>query len=353
MDLDKILEYNSRDRSFYEKIIKGYLPEKMVDVHAHIWLKEHIGRMSAAPARTVAWPSMVAADNSAEDLMQTYSILFPGKTVTPMVFSQVVPECDLQSGNEYVRDCAAKHGFPSLMVTRPELDADEMEKDIETKGFSGIKVYLTFSKSYIPEKEIRIFDFIPHHQLEVLNRRGWILMLHIPRDGRLGDPVNLAQLSEIDREYPDISVIIAHVGRAYCPEDVKNAFEVLAKTKNLLFDISANTNTEVFEKLINHIGPKRILFGSDLPVLRMRSGRICENGRYINLIPKGMYGDVSKDVHMREIDGPEAQKLTFLLYEEIDAFRRASEKCGLYHKDIEDVFCNNAGRIIKKAGGRN
>jgi uncharacterized protein len=353
MNIDKMLDYNSCDRSFYEKNIKRYLPEKMIDIHTHIWLKGHIGQMTAAPARTVAWPSMVAADNSVEDLIQTYLILFPGKTVTPMVFSQVVPECDLQSGNEYVRDCAAKHGFPSLMVMRPELDADEMEKSIKAKGFNGIKVYLTFSKAYIPEKEIRIYDFVPHHQLEVLNRRGLILMLHIPRDGRLGDPVNLEQLAEIDREYPDISVIIAHVGRAYCPEDVKNAFEVLTKTNNLLFDISANTNPEVFEKLINFIGPKRILFGSDLPVLRMRSGRICENGRYINLVPKGFYGDVSKDLHMREIDGPDAQKLTFLLYEEIDAFRRASEKCGLDHKDIEDIFYNNARRIIKKAGGRN
>ena len=44
-----------------------------------------------------------------------------------------------------------------------------------------------------------------------------------------------------------------------------DAFEVLADTENMMFDISANTKVEVFERLIKAVGPKRILFGSDLP----------------------------------------------------------------------------------------
>ncbi len=77
-------------------------------------------------------------------------------------------------------------------------------------------------------KEIRIFDFLPPHQLDVLNRNGWVVMLHIPRDGRLGDPVNLAQMVEIEKNWPRVRVIIAHVGRAYCDEDVGHAFEKLS-----------------------------------------------------------------------------------------------------------------------------
>lgn len=38
-------------------------------------------------------------------------------------------------------------------------------------------------------------------------------MLHIPRDGRLKDPVNLAQMMEIEEKYPKVKLIIAHVGR--------------------------------------------------------------------------------------------------------------------------------------------
>ena len=79
----------------------------------------------------------------------------------------------------------------------------------------------------------------------------------------------LKQLIEIENNYPNIKLIVAHVGRAYCEEDIGNAFEVLSDTKNMLFDFSANCNSFVFEKLIQAVGPKRIVFGSDLPILKM------------------------------------------------------------------------------------
>jgi len=69
----------------------------------------------------------------------------------------------------------------------------------------------------------------------------------------------------------------------------------------------------------------------------------------VNLVPRGLYGDVSADPNMGELDGEEAERLTFFLYEEIDAFRRAAESRGLTAADIEDVFCNNAQRLIDAA----
>jgi predicted TIM-barrel fold metal-dependent hydrolase len=172
-------------------------------------------------------------------------------------------------------------------------------------------------------------------------------MLHVPRDDRLRDPINLAQILEIEKKYPGVQVILAHVGRAYCPEDVGDAFEVLAETEHLRFDFAANTNDWVFEQLIKAVGPKRILFGSDLPILRMRMRRICEDGLYVNLVPQGLYGDVSGDKNMREVSGDEAAKLTFFMYEELLAFKRAVERTGLTQKDIEDIFYHNGKALIE------
>ncbi len=151
---------------------------------------------------------------------------------------------------------------------------------------------------------------------------------------------------EIERNYPKVKLIIAHVGRAYCPEDVGNAFEVLAETQNMRFDFSANANAWVFEQLINAVGPKRIMFGSDMPITQMRMKRICENGTYINLVPQGLYGDVTGDKNMREVPPEQAERLTFFIYEQIEAFRQAAEATGLIDGDIEDIFCQNAYRII-------
>lgn len=144
-------------------------------------------------------------------------------------------------------------------------------------------------------------------------------MLHVPRDGRLRDPVNLAQMLRIEREYPDVKLIIAHLGRAYTDEDGGNAFDVPAGTRRMFFDISANTNDRVFEQMLRCVGLQRVLFGSDLPILRMRMRRIIRDGRYVNLVPKGLYGDVSNDRNMGELEGTAAEQLTFFLYEEIEA----------------------------------
>ncbi|WP_213581147.1 amidohydrolase family protein [Paenibacillus sp. J2TS4] len=333
--------------------MKDFLPERFIDIHTHVWLDSFRLQTTNAPVRAVTWPYLVAQENPIEHLFETYRLMFPGKEVTPLIFSQVSLEYDINAGNEYVSNCAKEHRLPSLMVTMPGQSASEFEEGIERGGFLGCKVYLNFAESYIPEKEIRIYDFLPPHQLEVLNRRGWMAMLHIPRDGRLKDPVNLAQMLEIERKYPSLKLIIAHVGRAYCPEDVGNAFEILAETKNMVFDFSANTNSYVFEQLIKAVGPKRILFGSDLPILRLRTKRICENGTYVNLVPKGLYGDVSGDKHMREIVDDEAEKLTFFMYEEIDAFRLAAESQGLNRSNIEDVFYHNAKSLIDSIDKKN
>lgn len=107
---------------------------------------------------------------------------------------------------------------------------------------------------------------------------------------------------EIEEKYPNAKVIIAHIGRAYCPEDFGNAFELMAQTKNLLFDFTANTLDRAMVKIIDAVGPDRVMFGSDMPITKMRMYRIVEDGRYINVVPRGLYGDVSYDKNMRETD---------------------------------------------------
>ena len=105
------------------------------------------------------------------------------------------------------------------------------------------------------------------------------------------------------------------------------------------------------ESTVNSSGlPDRILFGSDLPITRMRMKRITEDGRYINIVPKGLYGVVSNDPHMREIDGEESESLTFFIYEEIEAFRIAAQNTHLTKDEIKNVFHGNAQRILHSAG---
>jgi predicted TIM-barrel fold metal-dependent hydrolase len=348
--MSRLFDVKDVDHRFYQEKLEGFLPDKIIDVHTHVWLKSF--RRSAPTGRAVTWPLRVAEQSPIEELIETYRLMFPGKSVKPLIFSFVEShEDDFEGANAYVSRAAREHGLSALVFASPQWSAERLEQEIRKGGFIGAKVYLTLSPAHIPADQIRIFDFLPHHQLEVLDRHGWIVMLHIPRSARLRDPINLADMLEIERRYPNARVIIAHVGRVYCPEDVGDAFTVLAQTRHMLFDISANTNAAVFEQLIRTVGPRRILFGSDLPITRMRMRRLCEHGNYINLVPRGLYGDVSEDKHMREIDGEQADALSFFLYEEIDAFRRAAQATGLTPRDIEDVFYGNAARMIDRIEG--
>ncbi len=345
---EMLFEMKKVDKECYENELKDFLPNRIIDIHTHVWLAEHKGK---AQSRATSWPARVAKDNSIEDLLETYRLLFPAKEVTPVFFANSVSSDDnLEAQNEYVSQSAKKYNLPALLWSLPEWSRDTLEKQLASGRFLGVKSYLANVPNYIPIDEIRIFDIFPHHQLELLNEKGLILMLHIPRSGRLKDSVNLAEILELDRRYPNVKAIIAHVGRAYCPEDLGNAFEILKETENVMFDISANTCSETFEMLIRTVGAKRILFGSDLPITRMRMKRICENGKYINLVPPKLYGDVSLEPNMKEASPKEAEQFTFFLYEEILAFKKAAQQTNLSRSDVEDIFYNNANNIIEHVG---
>ncbi len=337
---------NDVDRRVYQEKIRDFVPDRMIDVHTHVWRDSDTSHNPKALERVVSWPMRVARDDPVEDLVETYRLFFPGKSVTPLMFSLVSEGDDADRMNGYVRDSAAAQGFPALIFAHPSWSAREFEGKVRAGGFLGAKVYLNLSPSYIPRREIRIFDFLPPHQLDVLHANRWVAMLHIPRDERLRDPVNLAQMLEIERNWPGVKLIIAHVGRAYCDEDVGDSFQVLSVTKNMVFDFCANTNSWVLAQAIRTFGPDRCLFGSDLPITRMRMRRECSGGVYVNVVPRGLYGDVSGDRNMREVDPPEADRLTFFLYEEILAIRAACESVGLGRSDVEAIFDSNARRVL-------
>ena len=345
-----LFEVTDYDRKIYEEELKDFLPDKILDVHTHVWRDQDLVKEPVDPnevKRTVTWPSLVANDNPIEDLQETYRLMFPGKDVSALIFSTCTS--NVTNTNKYVSECTKGMGWPALYFSLPTQSADELEQQIRAGGFLGVKSYLNVSPKYLPEAEIRIFDFFPKHQLKRLDEMGAIVMLHIPRHGRLKDPVNLAQIMEIKEEFPNIRLIIAHIGRAYAPSDVGNAFDTLDKAPDLMYDFCANCCEYAITEVLRHAGPKHVMFGTDMPILRMRCRRIIENGTYINLIPPGMYGDPKQDSHLREVTPEEAKEITFFAYEELLAFKRAAQALGLSRQDVEDVMYNNAINLIEGA----
>ncbi len=334
------LVINEYDRQVYEKEFRDFLPETFIDLHTHIWKNTFTPQGDSNGGAT--WTKLVADEMTAEDLLESYKRLFPENHVTPLVFGGVdhaVGEC-----NAYVYESAKKYGFPILTRTDYAMTAEELEDEIRRNHSLGLKPYLTNCPPYIPPKELRIYDFLPHEHLEAANRNGWMIMLHIARSARLRDAVNIAQLMEIEERYPNIKLVVAHIGRAYSRQDIGDAFEVLKNTKNMLFDFTANVCDDAIIECIRAVGTERLMFGSDLPISIMRMYRVTdETGWYKNVVPRGLYGDVSGDAHMQESD---ERDITLMIYEQIRAFKRCAMQLHLTDTQIEQIMYTNAKKLL-------
>lgn len=340
------IKLTASDKAIYSYQLRDFLPARIVDLHSHIWLKA-FETTQLNIQRGAQWAALVASENSLQELLADYSVLFPDQQVTPLLFGWPDRTVDVEANNRWVSAQARPRQLPTLLVSKPETPPEELESEALTGGFMGLKPYPEFAPAHLTTDEISIYDFLPEAHLEVANAHRWIVMLHLPRSGRLGDPVNLAQLLEIERNFPQVQLIIAHLGRAYCMQDMGNALETLRHTDYMLFDFSANTNTDVMLEIIRVIGSRRLIFGSDLPITRMRMRRICENDTYINLVPPSLYAGIDNDAHMREVSRSEAEQLSFFLYEELLAIRKAAELSGLTELDIENIFYNNAQSLLQ------
>lgn len=338
------LKINDYDEYVYETELKDFLPNEFIDLHTHINKREFEQSGSSNGGST--WIRLVYDEQKTEDLISAYKAMFPDKRVMPLIFGDCF--CNIEMVNDYVMREGEKYSFPSLYRTSYDMPADELEEKVKAGGFLGLKPYLSNCPPYTPANEIRIFDFLPHSHLEKADKNGWIVMLHIPRSKRLRDEVNLAQLVEIEEKYPDIKLIIAHVGRAYAKEDIGNAFEVVGKGTNTYFDFTANLCDDAIRACLNAVGPKKLIFGSDMPIAIMRMYRIVENGVYYNVVPRGLYGDVDTQPHMRESD---EKNITLMMYEQLRAFKRIATELKLSDADIEAVMCTNAEKLLKNTNG--
>ena len=334
------LNFNDTDKRVYETELRDFLPDRFIDLHAHIWKRDF--KPYGASNGGATWTHLVADELTGEGLTDAYRRLFPGKTVTPLVFGGV--DQDIAQCNRYVIEEAEKYHFPTLLRTDYSMTPDDLEAQVAAGGFLGLKPYITNCPPYIPASEIRIFDYLPPEHLETANKHGWIVMLHIPRSGRLKDSVNVGQLMEIEKRWPNVRLVVAHIGRAYSRQDLGTAFDLLRTTKNMLFDFTANLCDDAIRACIEAVGTKRLMFGSDLPITNMRMYRITdETGFYKNVVPRGLYGDVSADPHMQESDETD---ITLMLYEQLRALRRVAADCRLNDEQVEQILDTNARQLL-------
>ena len=134
-----LFEVKDVDRQFYEDHLADFLPSKMVDIHTHVFLKSHY-RPATQKSRGAKWPSKVAVDDSIEDLMETYRLMFPQQQVMPLIFTSPSTSIIFEEANGYVSRVASEQHLPSLIVNSPDWTAQELDKLVEDVAVSGERI---------------------------------------------------------------------------------------------------------------------------------------------------------------------------------------------------------------------
>jgi uncharacterized protein len=235
----------------------------IIDVHAHCWpagsfSEEFIAdtRRMRASAVNLLTPYERYRDNLAPD-EEVVSIVFGGKA---RLSGMWVDDADVAS---YVAQAPDRMiGFLSVDPTQSGWE-DELREGHERYGMRGIKLLPMYANFYPHEERLDpLWRYATEYQLPVLLHTGTTFVAKAPIDCTLP-----RHLDVVARRFPDVKLILAHLGHPYEAETIV----VIRKHPNLYADVSALTYRpwQLFHSLMlvhEYNVWEKILFGTDYPV---------------------------------------------------------------------------------------
>ncbi len=337
-------ELTDVDRRFFAERVDPRLPARIFDAHRHVQLPEHADDTRPQLKRGV-FPEEIAGPESVAQARLGYEIMFPGREVEMLAFGSPVANRDCAANNAYVSEALAGGGSAGLALSRPHWSADRLLEELRRPAIIGMKPYERLLEGF-EGGDVSVFGFVPHEQLELLDELGAWLTLHLPRVQRLADRANIDDILELRRRYPNVVLVIAHLGRSYAGRYAREGFPPLTDDPGILFDNSAVLNPAVHALALDRFGPERILWASDQPVFYMRGRRRWEGDRYINLTS----GDYSWNT---DREPPEVEaSYTLSLYEAVAACLDTILALGFGDAEIEAIFHGNARRLVDEVLAR-
>ena len=340
-----VWHYTDVDRAFWAEHLEGWLPHRIFDAHTHIAdPRLRLAPMTEAMRRQY-WVNEVFAPIAAPTAERCHQTVFPHRKFSCIAFGVPDLDFDIDGGNAYLEAECPKLGWHNLAVVRPQWTQEKVAALLDAPGVIGVKPYYALISASRETRdahlEASIFDFLPHHILEVVNAcHAWVT-LHVPKAARLGHPDNLREVREIRRRYPNIVLVIAHLGRCYTEPHALEALPQFADDPCLFFDTSAVLNPASHRVALQHLGPQRLLYGSDNPIFYMRGRRQYRNRTYVNRTSHPFH--FNQDREPSEIEA----RYTLFMYEDLRAIKLACEELGITERrHIEAIFHDNTAQLI-------
>jgi uncharacterized protein len=340
-----VWDYDDVDRAFWQEHFENWLPRRVLDAHTHVSHPRFRIEEMTDVRRRQYWVNELQEPIGAPAAERCYRTVFPGRDFSCIAFGHPSLDYDVEAANTYVQIECARRGWHSLAVIRPQWSAEKVAALVDAANVIGVKPYYGLishdAETRDKHLEASIFEFLPHHVLEVVNDRHAWVTLHVPKAARLGHADNMREIREIRRRYPHITLIIAHLGRCYTEPHALEALPQFADDPGLYFDTSAVLNPACHRVALQHLGPRRLLYGSDNPIMYMRGRRQYGGRAYVNRTSHPFH--FNKDREPPEVEA----RYTLFMYEDIRGIQQACTDLGIAaREDIEGIFHSNAARLI-------
>ncbi|HEY3376128.1 MAG TPA: amidohydrolase family protein [Armatimonadota bacterium] len=326
---------------YYQQEIVPYLPPTVLDFHAHTWTAEH---WTTTPWETAADGGRYMVTNTfypPEQLLHDGQACFPDRDYQAVCFGYPTPAVDWEADTAYVATAArAHHGLWPLVLAGPALGISRARyaQALDDGGFYGFKVFLNwYGDAY---GDTRIEEMVGPVERALANERRLIVLLHVPRRGRLADPDVQAGVRWLAAACPDAKIVLAHCGRCYLPGEMQAAIGCLRGLDNVWMDTSMVMDPVVLQIALNEIGPGRLLFATDFPVAAMRGRRVRVMDHWVDVVLPGYPASAYRVAG----DGYQAG---YMAWEIVLAIRWAAELVGISATDRHGIFFENGMALLR------
>tara|TARA_R100000027_G_scaffold37442_1_gene27547 strand:- start:29709 stop:32057 length:2349 start_codon:yes stop_codon:yes gene_type:complete len=318
------------------KVAEGFVPDRVFDIHTHLLRGSDFGESNR--------PQFAEPDSvyGAQQLREGVEAMLPGRDLRALCFG--IPARDLDTGpvNDWVaKESAGQDGWKFLALAKPDDDRAKLAQLLRAPGCAGFKVYHLFS-GRDDSFDCGVKEFAPEWMWELLNEVGGVLMLHIVRDRAMADPQNQKEIRYLCKRYPNCQLVLAHVARSFSHRHALEGLEYLRDLDNAWIDTSAVCESQAFSKALDVLGPSRILYGSDYPISNLK-GRSVTVGESFSWIYEDLENPAAAALN---------SQMALVGLESLSALREAAERHGCSAKDIEDIFYNNAARMLGESGSK-
>jgi glutamate-1-semialdehyde 2,1-aminomutase len=154
----------------------------------------------------------------------------------------------------------------------------------------------------------------------------------------VADPSNQHWIRYFCETYPDMQLILAHAARGFNPYHTIEGLGALRGLTNLWCDMAAVTDVGACEAIIEILGHERLLYGTDFPVSHLRGRCVAVGDGFVWLYEDTLDWDAVSFQPLHPV---------FIGLESLRALKQAAWHQRLRDGQIEDIFANNARRLLR------